>query len=330
MWMNYDYSPVLHDNSVLGGTTAPVETTTETTTESTTENTSETIEPTIEKSIKTDRPTNGFIQRKRLKILEAIYQRDKYAAVKSYIGTDANVLSIVPLNYVTDNYTLVDVTYTSLLFDPTKIYYIKRDTLKLIDVNQKNKFITEVNGIPVAITVLERYKNLETLPIYIRKTLDKNNEGSYSYYGLIQQYPTNEYCSIISLPEHIADVRMNVPDKLIDELPSAKRPKYSEDEQMAQYKSVVTKLSYNDSIDDVVHAKSINDIQNRPNLGYIIDVNELKTNVHGIVYCIQKRNIFDVLVIPSNNHMITEASLATLKAFMYREYLEYLEFYGDH
>ena len=106
MWMNYDYSPVLRDNSVLGGTTAPVDTSIE----STSEATNETAEPMIEKSIKTDRSNNGFIQRKRLKILEAIYQRDKYTAVKSYIGTDANVLSIVPLNYVTDNYTLVDLS----------------------------------------------------------------------------------------------------------------------------------------------------------------------------------------------------------------------------
>ena len=315
MWMNYDYNPVLRDTAMLGGSEAP-------------KTEASPAPPTsVEKSRTRQQTTDGFVQRKRLKILEAIYHRDKYAAVKSYIGTDANVISIIPLNYVIDNYIIVDVIYTSLLFDPTKIYYIKRDSLKLIDVNQKNKFITEVNGTPVAITVLERYKNLETLPIYIRKTLDKSNEGLYSYYGLIQQSPTNEYCSIISLPEHIADVQMNVPAKLIDELPPNKRPKYTEEEQMAQYKAVVTKLSYNDSIDDVVRAKSINDVENRPNLGYIIDVNELKPNLHGVVYCIQKRNIFDVLVIPSNNHMITEASLATLKAFMYKEYIEYKAFY---
>ena len=315
MWMNYDYNPVLRDTAILGGSEAPdIE--------------ASTAPPMrIEKSRSSQQTSDGFVQRKRLKILEAIYHRDKYAAVKSYIGTDANVLSIIPLNYVIDNYIIVDVVYTSLLFDPTKIYYVKRDSLKLIDVNQKNKFITEVNGTPVAITVLERYKNLETLPIYIRKTLDKSNEGLYSYYGLIQQSPTNEYCSIISLPEHIADVQMNVPAKLVDELSPNKRPKYTEEEQMAQYKAVVTKLSYNDSIDDVVRAKSINDVENRPNLGYIIDVNELKPNLHCVVYCIQKRNIFDVLVIPSNNHMITEASLATLKAFMYKEYVEYKTFY---
>ena len=314
--MNYDYNPILRDTAMFGGSEAPE---TEAATAPST---------TVEKSRPSQQTTDSFVQRKRLKILEAIYHRDKYAAVKSYIGTDADVLSIIPLNYVIDNYIIVDVVYTSLLFDPTKIYYIKRDSLKLIDVNQKNKFITEVNGTPVAITVLERYKNLKTLPIYIRKTLDKSNEGLYSYYGLIQQSPTNEYCSIISLPEHIADVRMNVPSKLIDELPPNKRPKYTEEEQMAQYKAVVTKLSYNDSIDDVVRAKSINDVENRPNLGYIIDVNELKPNLHGVVYCIQKRNIFDVLVIPSNNHMITEASLATIKAFMYKEYNEYKTFYG--
>ncbi len=315
MWMNYDYNPVLRDTAMLGGSDVQ-------------ETEASTAPPTrVEKSRPSQQSSDGFVQRKRLKILEAIYHRDKYAAVKSYIGTDANVLSIIPLNYVIDNYIIVDVVYTSLLFDPTKIYYVKRDSLKLIDVNQKNKFITEVNGTPVAITVLERYKNLETLPIYIRKTLDKSNEGLYSYYGLIQQSPTNEYCSIISLPEHIADVQMNVPAKLVDELPPNKRPKYTEEEQMAQYKAVVTKLSYNDSIDDVVRAKSINDVENRPNLGYIIDVNELKPNLHGVVYCIQKRNIFDVLVIPSNNHMITEASLATIKAFMYKEYVEYKTFY---
>jgi hypothetical protein len=317
MWMNYDYNPVLRDAAMLGGTTAPE-----------TEVSSEPVKPT-EKTQHSQRTTDGFIQRKRLKILEAIYHRDKYAAVKSYIGTDANVISIIPLNYIIDNYIIIDVVYTSLLFDPTKLYYIKRDSLKLIDVNQKNKFITEVNGIPVAVTVLERYKNLETLPIYIRKTLDKSNEGLYSYYGLIQQLPTNEYCSIISLPEHIADVQLSVPNKLVDELSPNKRPKYSEEEQMAQYKAVVTKLSYNDSIDDVVHAKSINDIENRPNRGYIIDVNELKSNIHGIVYCIQKRNIFDVLIIPSNNHIITEASLATLKAFMFKEYGEYKTFFDN-
>lgn len=317
MWMNYDYNPVLRDAAMLGGTIAPE-----------TEVSPEPVKPT-NNSRSSQRSTDGFIQRKRLKILEAIYHRDKYAAVKSYIGTDANILSIIPLNYIIDNYIIIDVVYTSLLFDPTKLYYIKRDSLKLIDVNQKNKFITEVNGIPVAVTVLERYKNLETLPIYIRKTLDKSNEGLYSYYGLIQQLPTNEYCSIISLPEHIADVQLSVPSKLVDELPSNKRPKYTEEEQMAQYKAVVTKLSYNDSIDDVVHAKSINDIENRPNRGYIIDVNELKPNIHGIVYCIQKRNIFDVLIIPSNNHIITEASLATLKAFMFKEYGEYKTFFGN-
>ena len=60
-----------------------------------------------------------------------------------------------------------------------------------------------------------------------------------------------------------------------------------------------------------------------------IDVNDLKPNLHGIVYCIQKRNIFDVLVIPSNNNVITEASLLTLKAFMYKEYLEYKRFYDQ-
>lgn len=315
MWMNYDYNPILRESAFIGGSTAPEK---------------EPLDEPIatQKTVKSDGSEHKqFLQRKRLKILEAIYHRDKYAAVKSYIGTDANILSIVPLNYVIDNYILVDVTYTSLLFDPTKIYYVKRESLKLIDVNQKNKFITEINGIPVAITVLERYKNLDILPIYIRKTLDKSNEGLYSYYGLIQQTPTNEYCSIISMPEYIANVHMNVPAKLIDELNPSKRPKYNEDEQLAQYKAVVTKLSYNDSIDDVVRAKSINDIENRTNLGYIIDVNELKTNIHGIVYCIQKRNIFDVLIIPSNNHMITEATLATLKAFMYKEYLEYKEFY---
>ena len=317
MWMNYDYNPVLRGTTITGGSEAPeMETPPE-------------PRQTIEKPQPVQRTNDGFVQRKRLKILEAIYHRDKYAAVKSYVGTDANVISIVPLNYVIDNYIIVDVVYTSLLFDPTKIYYIKRDSLKLIDVNQKNKFITEVNGTPVAITVLERYKNLDVLPIYIRKTLDKSNEGLYSYYGLIQQTPTNEYCSIISLPEHIADVCLSVPNKLVDELSAAKRPKYSDEEQMAQYKAVVTKLSYNDSIDDVVRARSINDIENRPNLGYIIDVNELKPNIHGVVYCIQKRNIFDVLIIPSNNHMITEASLATLKAFMFKEYIEYKEFYGN-
>lgn len=325
MWMNYDYAPTSRefsfiDRSMNGGYI----------------NRSEAPEITEESPIVQDKKEHyrkdekdGFIQRARLKILEGIYHRDKYAAVKSYIGTDANVLSITPLNYVTDGYTLVDVTYTSLLFDPTKIYYVPKESLKLMDVNQKNKFITEVNGIPVAITILERYKNLNVLPIYIRKTLDKNNEGLYSYYGLIQQYPTNEYCSIISLPEHISNVRVELPSKLIDELPFEKRPKFTNEEQMAQYKAVVTKLSYNDSINDVVKAKSINDIENRPNLGYIIDVNDLKPNIHGIIYCIQKRNIFDVLVIPSNNNVITEANLLTLKAFMYKEYIEYKRFYDQ-
>ena len=323
MWMNYDYEPKSEefsfiDKSMHGGYS----------------NRSEALESTDETPKTVDkkeklRKEESFVQRARLKILEGIYHRDKYAAVKSYIGTDANVLSITPLNYVIDGYTLVDVTYTSLLFDPTKIYYIPKESLKLMDVNQKNKFITEVNGIPVAITILERYKNLNVLPIYIRKTLDKNNEGLYSYYGLIQQYPTNEYCSIISLPEHIANVRMEVPPKLVDELPFNKRPKFTDEEQMAQYKAVVTKLSYNDSIDDIVRAKTVNDIENRLNLGYIIDVNDLKPNIHGIVYCIQKRNIFDVLVIPSNNVIITDVNLSTLKAFMYKEYLEYKRFYDQ-
>lgn len=323
MWMNYDYAPrskefSFIDASMHGGYFNRSEE------QEITEETPKTVD---KKEYSRREDKEGFVQRTRLKILEGIYHRDKYAAVKSYIGTDANVLSITPLNYVIDGYTLVDVTYTSLLFDPTKIYYVPKESLKLIDVNQKNKFITEVNGIPVAITILERYKNLNILPIYIRKTLDKNNEGLYSYYGLIQQYPTNEYCSIISLPEHIANVRMEVPSKLVDELPSNKRPKFTDEEQMAQYKAVVTKLSYNDSINDVVRAKSINDIENRLNLGYIIDVNDLKPNIHGIVYCIQKRNIFDVLVIPSNNNVLTEANLSTLKAFMYKEYLEYKHFY---
>ena len=77
----------------------------------------------------------------------------------------------------------------------------------------------------------------------------------------------------------------------------------------------------------VVHAKSINDIENHNNIGYIIDVNGLKPNIHGIVYCIQKRNIFDVLIIPDNNYTLTEAALKTLKSFMYSEYLEYVKFY---
>ena len=321
MWMNYDYEPKSRefsfiDTSMHGGYINRSEE-------------PELMEETPKTTGKKEysRREESFVQRARLKILEGIYHRDKYAAVKSYIGTDANVLSITPLNYVIDGYTVVDVIYTSLLFDPTKIYYIPKESLKLMDVNQKNKFITEVNGIPVAITILERYKNLNILPIYIRKTLDKNNEGLYSYYGLVQQYPTNEYCSIISLPEHIANVRMEVPSKLVDELPFDKRPKFTDEEQMAQYKAVVTKLSYNDSIDDVVRAKTINDIENRLNLGYIINVNDLKPNIHCIVYCIQKRNIFDVLVIPSNNNIITEANLSTLKAFMYKEYLEYKRFY---
>lgn len=325
MWMNYDYEPKSKefsfiDASMHGGYLNRSEEQ---------ETTEETPKATDKKEYSRRNDKEGFVQHTRLKILEGIYHRDKYAAVKSYIGTDANVLSITPLNYIIDGYTLVDVTYTSLLFDPTKIYYIPKESLKLIDINQKNKFITEVNGIPVAITILERYKNLNILPIYIRKTLDKSNEGLYSYYGLIQQYPTNEYCSIISLPEHIANVRMDVPPKLVDELPFDKRPKFTDEEQMAQYKAVVTKLSYNDSIDDVVRAKSINDIENSLNLGYIINVNDLKPNIHGIVYCIQKRNIFDVLVIPSNNNVITEANLATLKAFMYKEYIEYKRFYGQ-
>ena len=331
MWMNYDYAPSSKDFSFIdrgmhGGWNNRSEKIEDPTEKETVDETPKVTEKS--EGVRRDR-NNGFVQRARLKILEGIYHRDKYAAVKSYIGTDANVLSITPLNYIIDGYTLVDVTYTSLLFDPTKIYYVSKDSLKLIDVNQKNKFITEVNGIPVAITILERYKNLNILPIYIRKTLDKNNDGLYSYYGLVQQYPTNEYCSIISLPEHIADVRMELPSKLVDELPSAKRPKFSDEEQMTQYKAVVTKLSYNDSIDDVVRAKSVNDIENRQNIGYIIDVNDLKPNLHGIVYCIQKRNIFDVLVIPSNNNVITEASLLTLKAFMYKEYLEYKRFYDQ-
>lgn len=326
MWMNYDYEPTSKEFSSVN-----------TSAHSDYNNRSMPHED-DSKSVPNDKDDSknehdnrerkeGYIQRTRLKILEGIYHRDKYAAVKSYIGTDANVLSITPLNYIIDGYMLVDVTYTSLSFDPTKIYYVPKDTLKLIDVNQKNKFITEVNGIPVSITILGRYKDLNVLPIYIRKTLDKNDNSLYSYYGIIQPYPTNEYCSIISLPEHIADVRMELPSKLIDELPSDKRPKFTNEEQMAQYKAVVTKLSYNDTIDDVVRAKSINDIQNRPNLGYIIDVNDLKPNLHGIVYCIQKRNIFDVLIIPSNNHIITEANLNTLKAFMYKEYIEYKRFY---
>lgn len=323
MWMNYDYAPKSKefsfiDTSMRGGYTNRSEEQ---------EITEETPKAIDKKEYSRREAKEGFVQRARLKIIEGIYHRDKYAAVKSYIGTDANVLSITPLNYVIDGYTLVDVTYTTLLFDPTRIYYIPKDSLKLMDVNQKNKFITEVNGIPVAITILERYKNLNILPIYIRKTIDKNNEGLYSYYGLIQQFPTNEYCSIISLPEHIANVRMDVPSKLVNELPFDKRPKFTDEEQMAQYKAVVTKLSYNDFINDIVRAKSINDIENRPNLGYIIDVNDLKPNIHGIIYCIQKRNIFDVLVIPSNNNVITEASLLTLKAFMYKEYLEYKRFY---
>lgn len=312
MWMNYDYDPVPNNfsrnPSMQGGVDMDVKDTP--------------IELSQSKHI------DGFVQHKRLKILESIYHRDKYAAVKSYIGTDATVISIVPLNYILDNYIVVDVTYSSLLFDPTKIYYVPKSSLKLLDVNQKNKFITEINGIPVAVTVLERYKNLETLPIYIRKTLDKNNEGLYSYYGLIQQYPTNEYSSIMSLPEHIADVRMDIPAKLIDELDADKRPKFTEEEQMVQYKAIVAKLSYNSTIDDVVRAKSLNDIENKPNLGYIIDVNDLKPNIHGIVYCVQKRRIFDVLIIPSNNYLLTEASLNTLKAFMFKEYLEYKRFYS--
>ena len=186
MWMNYDYEPrskefSFIDTSMHGGyinRSEEPETPEET--------------PKVVDKKEHSRREEGFVQRARLKILEGIYHRDKYAAVKSYIGTDANVLSITPLNYVIDGYTLVDVTYTSLLFDPTKIYYVPKESLKLMDVNQKNKFITEVNGIPVAITILERYKNLNILPIYIRKTIDKNNDGLYSYYGLIQQYPTNE------------------------------------------------------------------------------------------------------------------------------------------
>lgn len=324
MWMNYDYRTLSRDISAYpdhhakhidrAELTSPVDAD---------------ERPSVPKHSDKpkDKTVNGYVQRTRLKVMEAIYQRDKYAAVKSYIGTDANIISITPLNYIIDNYIIVDVTYVSLLFDPTKLYYVQKDSLKLIDVNQKNKFITEINGIPVAITVLERYKSLNVLPIYIRKTLDKNNEGLYAYYGLIQSYPTNEYCSIISLPEHISDVRMDLPSKLIDELPVDKRPKFSEEEQMTHYKSAVTKLSYNDSINDVVRAKSINDIENRPNLGYIIDVNELKPNIHGIVYCIQKRNIFEVMIVPTNTRILSEANLHTLKAFMYKEYLEYKRFY---
>ena len=324
--MNYDYNPVMYNINQLGGmkrsrsmfshSEAPEEST-------------EKVQPREQvTSIKPERESDkGFVQRARLKILEGIYHRDKYAAVKSYIGTDANVLSITPLNIIMDNYIIVDVVYTSLLFDPTKIYYVPKESMKLLDINQKNKFITEVNGTPVAITVLERYKNLNVFPIKIYKTLDKNNENLYSYYGLIQQFPTNEYSSIISFPERILNVQMKVPEKLVDELAADKRPKFSTEEQQNDYRNVITKLSYNSTINNVVRAKSINDIENHNNIGYIIDVNDLKPNIHGIVYCIQKRNIFDVLIIPDNNYTLTEAALKTLKSFMYSEYLEYMKFY---
>ena len=321
--MNYDYNPVMYQlggmkrsRSMFSHSEVPEELT-------------EKERPTEQvTSIKPERESDkGFVQRARLKILEGIYHRDKYAAVKSYVGTDANVLSITPLNIIMDNYIIVDVVYTSLLFDPTKIYYVPKESMKLLDINQKNKFITEVNGTPVAITVLERYKNLNVFPIKIYKTLDKNNENLYSYYGLIQQYPTSEYSSIISFPERILNVQMKVPKKLVDELAEDKRPKFSTEEQQNDYRNVITKLSYNSTINNVVRAKSINDIENHNNIGYIIDVNDLKPNIHGIVYCIQKRNVFDVLIIPDNNYTLTEAALKTLKSFMYSEYLEYVKFY---
>ena len=268
-----------------------------------------------------------FVQHARLKILEQAFYRNKYAAVKSLLGTDCHIHEIALMNYFIEGYVVVDVTYSALKFNPLQLYYVKKDSLKLLDVNQKNKYIVEINEIPVSVTVLDRLKNMDILPIRVFKTLNKSNNDLYSYYGKVYTIPTNEYCSIISFPEYNLLNKPAVTGKLTDELNPSKRPKFSEEEQLAEYQSVIAKLSYNSTINTIIRAKSSDEIKSRHDTGFIIDVNEIAPNTRGILYCISKRNIFDVLVIPDSNCIITEDVLETLKSFMYHEYVEYKRFY---
>ena len=282
------------------------------------------------KPTRNEQPKSGYTQRARLKILSVVYYRDKYAAVKSYIGADANVISIKPLNYIIDNYIIVDVEYISIKFDPMKIYYVNKNDLKLLDVNRKDKYICEIEGIPVSVTLLPMHRNMDILPITIHSTTNKSENDLYRYYSVIQRYPTSEYNTIISMPDKHINVNVEYPSELKDELDQANRPKFTEEEMVNEYKKMVSKLTYNLSITDVIRAKNINEVKAADSIGYIIDVNDLRPGLHCIVICSQKRNIFDVLVIPNNNYVLTEESLNSLKSFMYAEYLNYKTFYGKH
>lgn len=313
--------------------------------------------------------TEAFKQTARLKIPEYVYSHDKYTAVKSYIGSDAEVIDIIPLNYIIDGYIIVDVIYISLLFNPLKIYYVERNSLKLYDVNEKNKFITEIpvnkipretnfngkgnnfetkimknssstteivekpevpektndkNKISVSITILDGNKFNQVIPIKIFKTLTNK---LYPYYGLVQSYPMNEYCSLISFPEYRFITKMDVPEKLIDELDKNLKPKFSTETQLQNYKNIVTKLSYNTIISDIIFVKKFSEIDINKNSSFVVDINEIPANINAVIYCIVKRNIFDVLIIPDKKHLFTEDDLTNLKSFMYFEYQNYLEYY---
>ena len=141
-----------------------------------------------------------------LRFPSSIYYADPYAAIRSVLGNDVEILNFKESNVVLpDNTILINVEYSAIDFDSFKLWKVEEtkitsnSTQKVVATKLKDTITSELTDKIVVISNYSAKSNLIFIKYLDRINLSGNN-GSIKYYGFAPQTKSevlHSYCSII-------------------------------------------------------------------------------------------------------------------------------------
>lgn len=278
--------------------------------------------------------TESLIITNRLRLLESEYRSNPIGTIKSILGTDINIIKIQEMNYIDNGYIVINIIYKLFKFNPLKLYFIEKKKLKPLE-QSTNKYMTEVNGTPILITIsnlfAKHFNKSEYYPIYIRKTINTSNLP-YNHYGLIQSLPLNSYSSISNFEHKRYLCNYQEAYEHIRELFAEKDKKFTnklnKSDSTDKYSKLFNNTIFASIINNYKRINSISEIDTKhSNIAYIVNINQIIPDMNGVVIVsFERDDLFDVLYIPVRQYMITKEDWSKIISFMYNDYVNYTNF----
>ena len=270
---------------------------------------------------------NQPIRTKRLKILQNDFNINPIKTIQSFIGSDANIIDYKVNNLYIDGYIIVDVSYTTLDVDITKIYWVKFKDCKLLNIKKSNAYICQIDGFNVCVIINNKPSDEDTwIAINIKPTIPtQRGKTFYKYYGVVIDTPYHEANTQLFNYTHKApNEDLNKCNVSVVLFPDQRIQKaYNDINNVFVYKSSLQALT----MQEVARIKSLDEGTDKNKL-YVIDIRAITKPEHykGFLACSRYREYpWDVLYINIPNYMLTKEKVDRLKWFMLNDYNNYLE-----